>query len=57
MARRSGKINNIDAHQIWFLYDIKVFFVRHKIFFNQYIIYLYITWSFFVNIYSFSVQH
>ena len=52
-----AKISNIYGHYLKFLYDIKVFFVRHKTFLlNSTYIYMQQE-PFFVNTYSFSVQH
>ena len=51
------KVNKIYAHQLKFLYNIKVFFVRHKTFLTN-TTYICIQQElFFVNMYSFSVQH
>ena len=56
MRCRFSKINNFNAHQ--FLYDIKVFFVRHKTFLINILLYIYIQQElFFVIMYPFSVQH
>ena len=57
MVRCSGKINNIYAHQLEFLYDIKVFFMRHKTFLIN-TTYIYVRQELsFVNMYYFFVQH